>query len=330
VGDNCAATGTQPAQPSSGPGGSEYAHGDWIISSGGTGADAWYVFQPADPRPASAPVVMMLHGYGEYAGHDYAYQFIRHTVRKGNVVIYPRWQTGATVPCPGPFNIEPCITSATTGILDGIAWLQADPANRVQPELDKATYFGFSFGGIITANLGNRHVSLGLPEPRAIFLEEPHDGGLTAPGEPALDDSLAGIPSTTLFNCIVGDVGVITQPGKAGSSCNAVLPMLGHIPAANKDIVLAYSDTYGSTDVSAVHGLCGSSANPNANPFTVLDALDYYGCWKIFDALRSCALSGTYCEYALGNTIEHRYLGLWSDGVPIRVLKVQDNAPIAP
>ena len=42
----------------------------------------------------------------------------------------------------------------------------------------KTSYFGFSFGGIITANLTNRWRKLHLPKPRAIWLEDPHDGGL--------------------------------------------------------------------------------------------------------------------------------------------------------
>src|SRR4026208_85115 len=44
-----------PEQPKSGPGGSDYRHADWVVDSGGTGANAWYVFQPTRPRPASAP-----------------------------------------------------------------------------------------------------------------------------------------------------------------------------------------------------------------------------------------------------------------------------------
>jgi hypothetical protein len=52
---DAAAAVTQPPQPRSGPGGSNYRHGDWRVSSGGTGSDAWYVFEPIDPQPASAP-----------------------------------------------------------------------------------------------------------------------------------------------------------------------------------------------------------------------------------------------------------------------------------
>jgi hypothetical protein len=163
-----AGTPSQPAQPQTGPGGADYPYGDWIVTSGGTGDDAWYVFQPTSPTPASAPLVIMLHGYYEFSGYDSLYQFIRHEVLKGNVVVYPRWQTATATPCPGPYNIAPCIAAALNGINGGIAWLQADPANRVQPELDKTTYFGFSFGGIITANLANRYASLGLPEPSAL------------------------------------------------------------------------------------------------------------------------------------------------------------------
>ena len=321
-----AAGATQPAQPTAGPGGADYTHADWVVSSGGTGDDAWYVFQPASPTPASAPLVIMLHGYYEFSGYDSLYQFIRHEVRKGNVVVYPRWQTATATPCPGPYNIEPCITSALNGINGGIAWLQADPANRVQPELDKTTYFGFSFGGIITANLANRYVSLGLPEPKVLFLAEPHDGGLTGPGEPALDDSLTGIPSTTLVNCINGDQGVITETGKSGSSCNAVFPKLGHIPDANKDIVLASSDAHGDPQIIANHPMCAATAG---NPVS-LDALDYFACWKILDGLRDCAFSGTNCQYALDNTPEHRFMGLWSDDVPVRELRIQKAAPIVP
>ena len=122
------------------------------------------------------------------------YELIRHTVRKGSIVIYPRWQTDIAIPCPGPFDIEPCMTSAVNGIRGALSYLRARPKQRVQPELGRTSYFGFSFGGIITANLANRYRTLHLPRPRAIFLEDPHDGGLNGFSEPAVDDSLVGHP----------------------------------------------------------------------------------------------------------------------------------------
>ena len=68
------------------------------VHSGGSGSDAFFVFEPARPRPERAPLAIVMHGYFEYSGYDQMSALIRHTVRKGNVVIYPRWQTGASSP----------------------------------------------------------------------------------------------------------------------------------------------------------------------------------------------------------------------------------------
>jgi hypothetical protein len=312
---------TQPPQPRSGPGGSNYRHGDWRVSSGGSGSDAWFVFEPVDPQPASAPLAVIMHGYFEFAGYDSMYELIRHTVRKGNVVIYPRWQTDVVTPCPGPFDIEPCMTSALNGIRGGIAHLQAS-ADRVQPDLARTSWFGFSFGGIITANLANRHASLGLPRPRAVFLEDPHDGGLVGADEPALDDSLAGIPATVKLQCHSGAASVSGPDGPI-TTCNAVFSRLGHIPKKNKDLVLTHDDAHGQPPLSSSHGVCASAPGK-------ADAYDWNFCWKVWDALQSCAYRRKDCGFALGKGRKHRSMGKWSDGVAITPLKIQDAAPIAP
>jgi hypothetical protein len=313
---------TQPGQPASGPGGSDYSHAGVRVTAGGTGNDAWYVFEPTGPQPAAAPLAVITHGYFEYAGHAQMEELIRHTVRKGNVVIYPRWQTGVADPCPGPFNIEPCITSTVNGISGGLQYLRETPG-AVQAQLQRTSYFGFSFGGIITANMLNRYVSLGLPRPRAIFLEDPHDGALNGHGEPALDSSLAGIPADVKLQCHSSQQGVLREPGKEQSSCNAIFPKLRHIPLANKDIVMTFADTHGTPALGAPHGVCAASAG-NAN------AYDWNFCWKVWDGLRDAAYFGRNCRFALGDTREHSSNGRWSDGVPIARLKIQDAGPIGP
>ena len=313
---------SQPQQPSSGPGGGDYAHADWRVSAGGEGADAWFAFEPVKPRPEKAPLAVIMHGYYEFAGYDSMYELIRHTVRQGNVVIYPRWQTAVAEPCPGPFDIEPCIRSAVAGIEGGLEHLRAS-RKRVRPDLERTSYLGFSFGGILTANLANRFRSLDLPKPRAIFLEDPHDGGLDGAGEPALDADLSGLPSRTLFQCHSGADGVTAQEGKAGSSCNALYPRLTSIPPRNKDLVMALPDAHGEPALTAEHGVC-AAAPGRAN------AYDWNFCWKVWDAMRDCAYAGRHCRYALGDTARHRSNGAWSDGTPVAPLKIQDEAPIAP
>ncbi|MEA2399829.1 MAG: hypothetical protein QOK00_232 [Thermoleophilaceae bacterium] len=263
-----------------------------------------------------------MHGYYEFQGYATKYELIRHTVRKGNVVIYPRWQTGIAAPCPGPFDIEPCVASSVKGIRGALAFLRARP-RRVQPQLKKTSYFGLSFGGIITANLANRYRALHLPKPRAIFLDDPHDGGLNGFDEPAVDDSLAGIPATVKIQCHSGAEGILARPDKANSSCNAIFPKLRHIPKRNKDLVLTRTDRHGSPALSSGHGVC-------ASPKGTANAYDWNFCWKVWDALRDCAYAGRHCSYALGKTRRHRSNGRWSDGAPVTPLKVQDAAPIRP
>jgi len=314
---------SQPSQPKSGPGGGDYAHKGWRVSQGGSGANAWYVFEPTRPRPAKAPLAVITHGYYEYSGYDSMYVLIRHTVLAGNVVIYPRWQTNVAVPCPGPFDIEPCMASEVKAIRGALAYLHAAPKRRVQPDLSHTSYFGFSFGGIITVNLANRWRKLHMPEPRAIFLDDPHDGGLNGFDEPAVDDSLAGIPRSVRLQCHSGAQGVISEPNTANGSCNAIFPKLGRIPKRNKDLVLTEPDAHGTPPLNAIHGVCAGRKG-------TADAYDWNFCWKVWDALRSCAYSGEWCRYALGDTRAHRSNGKWSDGVPIAPLVIQDAAPIRP
>ena len=313
---------TQPGQPALGPGGSDYPHADFRVTEGGSGNDAWYVFEPTAPQPKSAPLAVIMHGYFEYSGYAQAESLIRHTVRQGNVVVYPRWQTGVADPCPGPFNIEPCISSTVNGVNGGLAYLRETPG-VVRPQVQRTSYFGFSFGGIITANMLNRYVALGLPKPRAVFLEDPHDGGLNGDGEPALDHSLGGIPSDVKLQCHSSERGVLTEPGKERSSCNAVFPMLRHIPLANKDIVMTFADAHGSPPLAAPHGVC-------AGPSGSANAYDWNFCWKVWDGLRDAAYFRRNCRFALGDTPEHSSNGRWSDGVPVARLKIQDAAPIGP
>ena len=147
---------TRP-QPTSGPGGSDYSHGAYRVNAGGTGNDAWYVFEPtqaaagdgaAGDRHARLLRVLRLRPDGRRSSAT--------PCRTGDVVIYPRWQTGIADPCPGPFNIEPCMTSAVNGISGALAYLHAPRSAGCSRSCSKTSYFGFSFGGIITANLANR------------------------------------------------------------------------------------------------------------------------------------------------------------------------------
>src|SRR5688572_23166045 len=55
---------TPPSQPASGPGGKQYAHSRVTKNRYGTGNQEYWVFEPDTPKPASAPLIVFLHGWG--------------------------------------------------------------------------------------------------------------------------------------------------------------------------------------------------------------------------------------------------------------------------
>jgi hypothetical protein len=134
------------------------------------------------------------------------------------------------------------------------------------------------------------------------------------------------------------------------------------VPAANKDYVTLVSDSHGLPGLQASHraptafdmaydsgeGIGGGPAEivsgsdrAGGLPTRRIDgrrserrdrletmmvnALDFYGTWKLFDGLCDAAFYGKNREYALGNTPQQRFMGVWSDGVPVKELKVTDK-----
>ena len=55
-------TPTPPVQPASGPGGKQYVHTSVIKNRYGKGGREYWIFEPDTPKPASAPLIVFLHG----------------------------------------------------------------------------------------------------------------------------------------------------------------------------------------------------------------------------------------------------------------------------
>jgi pimeloyl-ACP methyl ester carboxylesterase len=291
-----------PGQPPAGPGGSVYAHASYTVTTNGSGNLQYWVYQPASPKPSSAPLIVFNHGYAAMEP-TYYLAWLVHLVRRGNVVVYPRYQATLLTP-PSTFT-----GNAITAVKNAIAWLQAS-TGRVQPQLDRFAIAGHSYGGVVTMNMAHRWQSTGLPQPRALMPTEPFYQNL---------DSLTGVPAAALLNCIVTEED--TTAGRTG--CDRIWDRTGQIPLANRDYVWMLSDTHGAPDLVANHRqACTGGASD-----CVLDALDWYGSWKIFDGLTDCAFFDTNCEYALEDTSEHRWMGAWSDGEPVIELGVLDAKP---
>ena len=85
---------TPPLQPSSGPGGSQYLHGDVLKNRYGKGGQEYWIFEPDSPKPRTAPVIVLLHGWGGMNPLYYG-AWIDHLVKRGNIVISPGTPDGS-------------------------------------------------------------------------------------------------------------------------------------------------------------------------------------------------------------------------------------------
>src|SRR5262245_4974237 len=83
-----AAAPSPPSQPKEGPGGSAYAHAALTKHRYRQGAQEYWLFEPAKPKPESVPVVVFLHGWGAMNPLLYG-GWIEHLVKRGNIVVFP-------------------------------------------------------------------------------------------------------------------------------------------------------------------------------------------------------------------------------------------------
>jgi hypothetical protein len=104
------------------------------------------------------------------------------------------------------------------------------------------------------------------------------------------------------------------------------------IDTPNRNLLRQFEDPHGTPPLEAHHnqtysldtefdsGVRNFTAN-RALRISTEDAVDYYGYWKLFDALLDCSRKGQNCQYAFGGTAEQTSLGSWSDGTPIKPME---------
>jgi pimeloyl-ACP methyl ester carboxylesterase len=325
------ATPAPPGQPSHGPGGSAYIHDGIRITRLGVGAEEVHVFEPADPTPPTAPVVVFGHGWGAVDPDIYG-AWIAHIVRRGSTVIYPRYQADLRTP------VRHFTSHALGAVRRGLEVLGS--AGHVRPHESGLVFVGHSMGGLVAANLAVRAAQGELPPPLALMAVEP---GKTWPEASPIAfelDDLSLLPPAMLLVAVVGnddDLVFEIDARRIYSGASAV-------PRENKSYVRLLSDDHGAPALVADHRaptapgvLIDGHLLPGwlrgdavlelqfgrRGPM-VVDALDYYGTWKLLDGLVDAVFHGVHREYALGNTPEQRFTGLWSDRVPVRELHVEE------
>lgn len=314
----------QPAQPASGPGGADLAYDGILAQHFGPPADGngeptgYWLFEPTRPRPTTSlrplPLVLFLHGFDLVDPESY-HVWIDHLVRRGAIVIYPDYQP-ANLPFSHPTVAEvyqsapPVVAAAVRDALTQLA-----QPGHAKPDLGKMAVVGHSLGATLGADFAGR-AAPDLPQPAALFL--------VMPGCPPSCDlsHLSRIPTTTRVIVLVG-----SQDNVAGEDpARRIWAELGQIPASHKNFIELQGDDHGAPSLPADHFVSLTTQIVAAGTaLGSLNALDWYGTWKWLDALMNCSFAGQDCQIALGNTPEQRFMGVWSDGVPVREPQVTDD-----
>lgn len=319
-----------PGQPLSGPGGADYKHATVQAQRFGQGVDEYWVFSPDDPRPAEAPCVVFLHGWGALHPRVYG-AWIQHLVRKGRIVIYPRYQYADQFRTPGDVMLE-----GARGAVKA-AWTRLNESGPVRPIQEGMGWIGHSFGGTLAAKLAASSAPDGLPPPRVLLLIEP--GGEDLVG---LAD-LGTLPVDTLVESVVGDAD--TLAGDTGA--RAIAAALADGSERRIELVKIRSDHRSRPPLIADHfaplgAAQGFPPQPieggdtdlpggplrdrvrerRAGQYSV-DAIDFYGFWKLGDALLGAVFEQKDLEYGFGDTPQQRFMGVFSDGAPVTPLVVE-------
>jgi dienelactone hydrolase len=305
---------TPPLQPTSGPGSSNYTHAEVIKTSYGSGAHQYWIYEPAAPTPDSAPVIVFNHGWSAF--NPLFYQaWIEHLVKRGNIVIYPRYQESITSPS------DEFTPNSIQAIKEAIGVLQS--GGHVKPDLEKFAIVGHSAGGLISINTAALAASQGLPQPKAVFCVEPGKSRSTNDTMGPILSDLSKVPSSILLLTLAGD----KDDWVGNSDAKKIYLETTQITRENKNYVLLVSDDQGYPSLNADHfaPLAFEVQIRDDNIYLLTSSMDYYGTWKLFDGLCDAAFYGQNREFALGNTSQQRYMGLWSDGTPAKEMVINGN-----
>ena len=223
---------TPPPQPAQGPGGSDYPHAAVRESKYGSGGTEYHLFEPAEPAPDSAPVIVFLHGWTAIDPWLYG-AWIHHLARRGSIVIHCRYQENALTPSP--------LFTANTVAAVKAALTELEKPGHVQPDTKRFAIAGHSVGGLLTVNLAAVCARNGLPPPRALMSVQPGRSMKTGRGLGVPMENLAEIPKETLLLCITGEHDTVCGDADA----HRILTESTAIPPDRKNHVILLADRHG-------------------------------------------------------------------------------------
>ncbi|MFO0950205.1 MAG: alpha/beta hydrolase [Isosphaeraceae bacterium] len=300
----------------------QYPHQSVRRAEYGAGPRSYWLFEPAEPTPERAPVVVFNHGWLAVNPGVYG-AWIDHLVRSGNVVVYPRYQTDALTP-PQDF-----LANALAAVTDALDVLDSAPGH-VRPDRSRFALIGHSAGGNLAAQMAAVAADEHLPPPRAVVA--------MMPGEvrPSREPSLATIPRTTLLVVAAAEDDVIVGDVRA----RQIFHQAEAVPLANKKFVFYRSDLHGSPRLIAHHFAPTAVYHPFDSgdgllrgvqvSLAELNAFDHAGFWRLADVTLAAAFAGKTLDEGTDHGRAFRHLGYWSDGRPVESALVGDDLSTFP
>lgn len=283
-----------PKQPAGGPGGAAYPHAGIRETVHGEGGRQFWITEPARPAPGKAPLVIFLHGYSAMTPDTYR-GWVNHLAKRGNIVVYPRYQEKLLTPPAEYFS------NVAASVKAALAVLRTD--GHVTADLERVAVVGHSAGGAEAANYACAAAAGKLPAPKAVMFVQPGQGLARGIQLVPLDDGTA-IPAETHLLFVVG-----ADDGIVGTGCaRRIWRDTKHV--RDRSFVTMQSDDHGSPPLRADH------LSPVSWTCGATDALDWLGYWKMFDGLMDAAFAGRQF------TVDPA-MGAWSDGVPVKPLEVE-------
>ena len=286
-----------PGPPARGPGAPHYPHGTAAVVQRGCGSTRAWLYLPADPAPATAPVVVYLHGFG-HASPDRYDALLTHLARRGYTVVYPALGSRLSV---GAYP-----DNARRAIADALQWLDGPEG----PDPGPLALVGHSLGGMLAVRLAARAPSADppLPVPGAVVLHDPAGARFVdwhgAASE--LVDPLALL--------------ILSVPTTLGSDNDAARPVWDRTGGLTKRVLwVVPSDPHGDPPLVSDH-LGVHAVQRTFRPDRPLDAIDWWGYWRPTEAALSEALLQQIPDHGSVFCVDCPAVaqrGEWSDGTAV-------------
>lgn len=255
-----------------------------------------HVFRPAG-APAPAPVIFFAPGFANNDPDEYE-ALINHVVSRGYALVY------------APFQIISGDITLHKKRYDTIFAGFEEAVKRYGSSFDltRVGYAGHSYGGSALLNLSFRGLERGWGKD-GLFLF------VMAPWY-YYEMSLSQFVNFPQHAKVI--VQVYEQDGVCDHRVGKEIFERINLPASEKDFVMLLREERLGYKLEADHGTPSGSGQ---------DAHDFYGVYRLLDALADYAFAGKQEAKRIalgGGSAEQRFMGLWPDGRPVRELFAGD------